>query len=784
MAHTVIGTAGHIDHGKTLLVKALTGTDTDRAPEEKARGITIELGFAFLGEEATIVDVPGHERFVKTMVAGVSAIDVALLVIAADDGVMPQSREHLDILELLGVRRGIVVVNKADLVDEDWLQLVEEEIAELVAGTFLEGAEVARVSALTGAGIEELRQALEKLIAATGEKRAEGPFRLPVDRAFVVKGFGMVCTGTVLSGELPGSGSVEVQPGGRRLRVRGLQKHGRAVPSVAAGDRAALNLPGIEQEEIRRGDVLCEDGVFAPTFMADARLRLLPSCPRELVQRARVRLHLGTAEVLGRVVLLDREVLLPGEQGWVQLRLESPVLAAWGDRFVIRRYSPALTIGGGRILNPHPEKHTGSGDGVVAALQGLDVAEPAAAVASLVRLSRDGMAREGKLAGDLGIAGDRLSVRLAAMEVAGDLVRTAVDNEPCVVPGEVWWRTAEEMRTQLAAFHEDDPLRAGMNREELRKNCAGALTAKLFERILEREEREGRVAVSGSAVRLAGHEISFTEEETGLRGRIEAELRKGKLEEIPDAGGLAPRLGADPGQVERILRALQSLGVVVHVEGSLVLHQARLRVHQGGAAQLSRTPRGDRGLAVPGADRQQPPLGPGAPQPLRRRGLHDPPRRREGAAVKRSLRAGVVGSGGMAAHRLRAFAGLEECRVTALASRNPATGAPLARQYGVPLLGDWRELVASDEVDAVVICTSNDSHGAIALAALEAGKPVFTEYPLARSLEEAESVVRTARDEGPRRSRRPRRSGIGRTRMAAPAGCRPRPVCSSRSSRA
>ena len=577
MAHTVIGTAGHIDHGKTLLVKALTGTDTDRAPEEKARGITIELGFAFLGEEATIVDVPGHERFVKTMVAGVSAIDVALLVIAADDGVMPQSREHLDVLELLGVRRGIVVVNKVDLVDEEWLQLVEEEIAEVAAGTFLEGAEVARVSALTGAGIGELRQALEKLIAATGEKRTGGPFRLPVDRAFVVKGFGMVCTGTVLSGQLQGSGSVEVQPGSRRLRVRGLQKHGATVSSVAAGDRAAINLPGIEQEEIRRGDVLCEDGVFAPAFMVDARLRLLPSCPRELVQRARVRLHIGTAEVLGRVVLLDREVLQPGERAMVQLRLESPVLAAWGDRFVIRRYSPALTIGGGRILNPHPQKHTGSGDGAAAALEALDVDEPAAAVAPLIRLSRDGMASEGKLAGDLGIAAGRLSVRLAAMEEAGDLVRTAVDNEPCVVPGEIWQGTAEEMRGQLAAFHEADPLRQGMNREELRKACAGALAAELFERILEREEREGRIAVSGSAVRLAGHRITFSEEEAGLRGRIEAELRKAKLEEIPDAGGLAPRLGADPGQVERILRALQSLGIAIHLEGSLVLHEARLR---------------------------------------------------------------------------------------------------------------------------------------------------------------------------------------------------------------
>ena len=253
MAHTVIGTAGHIDHGKTLLVKALTGTDTDQAPEEKARGITIELGFAFLGESATIIDVPGHERFVKTMVAGVSTIDVAILVIAADDGVMPQSREHLDVLELLGVERGVIVLNKVDLVEEDWLDLVEEELRDFTRGTFLQDAEIFQVSALCGEGVDPLRQRLLELAGDTEDKRADAPFRLPVDRAFVVKGFGLVCTGTVLAGSVGEGDRVEIMPEAREVRVRSMQEHGVAVDRVQAGDRAAINLAGVEQGQIERG---------------------------------------------------------------------------------------------------------------------------------------------------------------------------------------------------------------------------------------------------------------------------------------------------------------------------------------------------------------------------------------------------------------------------------------------------------------------------------------------------------------------------------------------------
>lgn len=350
MAHTVIGTAGHIDHGKTLLVKALTGMDTDQAPEERARGITIELGFAFLGDRATIIDVPGHERFVKTMVAGVSTIDVAMLVIAADDGVMPQSREHLDVLRLLGVERGVVVINKADLVEEEWLDLVEEEVREFVRGTFLAPAKIFRVSALSGAGIEPLRQRLLAMAEDTAAKRTDAPFRLPVDRAFAVKGFGLVCTGTVQAGALAEGDRVEIAPAGPLVRVRRLQQHGATVQAVRAGDRAAINLAGVEQGQLARGHSLVAPGFFRPTQMLDAQVQLLASSPMPMASRTRVRLHLGTREIMARIVLPAAKPLTPGQEGFAQLRLEAPVVAAWGDRFVLRRYSPALTIGGGQLF--------------------------------------------------------------------------------------------------------------------------------------------------------------------------------------------------------------------------------------------------------------------------------------------------------------------------------------------------------------------------------------------------------------------------------------------------
>ena len=337
MAHTVIGTAGHIDHGKTLLVKALTGMDTDQAPEERARGITIELGFAFLGDQATIIDVPGHERFVKTMVAGVSTIDVAMLVIAADDGVMPQSREHLDVLRLLGVERGVVVINKADLVEEEWLDLVEEEVREFVRGSFLAQAEIFRVSALSGAGIDPLRQRLLAMVEDTAAKRTDAPFRLPVDRAFGVKGFGLVCTGTVQAGVLAEGDRVEIAPEGRSARVRRLQQHGATVQEVRAGDRAAINLAGVEQGQIERGHSLVAPGFFRPTQMLDAEVQLLASSPMTMASRTRVRLHLGTREIMARVVL-------PGWQAF----------DAWAGEFCAASLGGSRGCGLGRPLCAAP----------------------------------------------------------------------------------------------------------------------------------------------------------------------------------------------------------------------------------------------------------------------------------------------------------------------------------------------------------------------------------------------------------------------------------------------
>lgn len=572
MAHTIIGTAGHIDHGKTLLVKALTGMDTDRAPEEKARGITIELGFAFFGDQATIVDVPGHERFIKTMVAGVSTIDLGLLVIAADDGVMPQSREHLDILELLGVKRGMVALNKIDQVEEEWLELVEEDIRELVQGSFLEGADIARVSALQGTGIEAMKQRLAEMIAATEDKRSEGPFRLPVDRSFLVKGFGLVNTGTVLSGQLREGHTVEVLPAGRQVRVRGLQQHGQSVSEVRAGDRAAINLSGLEQGEIERGDVLVSPAYFRPTHMLDARLHLLSTCPKALVQRTRVRLHIGTSEVLARLVLLDREVLEPGAAALVQLRLEAPVLAVWGDRFVIRRYSPAQTMGGGCILEPHPAKHRRFEDGLLEQLSGLEAESLTEVVDAKLRKVQEGTRSCRELAGELGLSLEQIQALLQDLETASRVVLLQVENQPHVVHAAVREDLSRRIEAALEAFHQENPLKEGLRREELRSLSARYVEVALFDHLLEAMEREGRIAAKGSLVHRTAHRIHLTAAEEERREQIERELKQADFADMPDAEELARRLQAEKKDLDELLRAMQSLGKVVALEGGLLLH--------------------------------------------------------------------------------------------------------------------------------------------------------------------------------------------------------------------
>ena len=361
MKQIVLGTAGHIDHGKTSLIKALTNIDTDRLKEEKERGITIELGFANLDFDDDIqlgiVDVPGHERFVKNMLAGVGGIDLVMLVIAADEGVMPQTREHLAICELLHVREGLVVLTKTDMVEPDWLDLVQADTAEFLQHTFLAGKPIVPVSAKTGEGLPALLDTLQATCKALTPRSTSGPARLPIDRVFTMRGFGAVITGTLFSGSLQLEDRVEVLPRRVTARIRGLQVHNQTVEQAHAGQRTAVNLQGLERAALQRGDVLVTPGRFPATYMLDTSLTLLADAPRPLKHRARVRFHIGTSEIMGRVVLLDRDEVQPGEHVLAQLRLEAPAVAAPQDRYVLRSYSPMVTIGGGTILDALPAKH-------------------------------------------------------------------------------------------------------------------------------------------------------------------------------------------------------------------------------------------------------------------------------------------------------------------------------------------------------------------------------------------------------------------------------------------
>ncbi|MBM4036603.1 MAG: selenocysteine-specific translation elongation factor [Planctomycetes bacterium] len=361
MKHLVAGTAGHIDHGKTALVKALTGIDTDRLPEEKRRGISIELGYAYLdlpdGTRIGLVDVPGHERFVRTMVAGATGIDFAILVVAADDSVMPQTREHLAILSLLGVRDGLIALNKIDLVDPDMAELVAEEIRELVAGTFLADARVVPVSSITGAGLDELKGVIAEVAARVPERGGGALARVPIDRSFALPGHGTIVTGTMTSGSLRVGDEVDILPRGLRARIRSLQWHGTPAEAVFAGQRAALNLSGIKHDELARGDVACARGGFVPTSMVDGLVTLDRSQTMPVKHGMSVSFHLGTSEVTGRLVLLDRLRLEAGEQGWAQLRLAGQVVARRGDRFILRTVGGEATLGGGQVLDAHPLKH-------------------------------------------------------------------------------------------------------------------------------------------------------------------------------------------------------------------------------------------------------------------------------------------------------------------------------------------------------------------------------------------------------------------------------------------
>ena len=574
MKHVIIGTAGHVDHGKTALVKALTGVDTDRLEEEKRRGLTIEPGFARLdfadGTFAGVVDVPGHEKFIKNMLAGAGGIDLAMLVVAADEGFMPQTVEHLDILSLLGVRSGLVALTKCDLVDEEGLALAREEITARVKGTFLEGKPVMEVSAVTGQGVDALRDALYALVQGTREKNPRIPFRLPVDRVFSVDGFGTVATGTLIEGVLRSGDEIELAPGGAHSRVRGLQVHGESVDTAYAGQRVAVNLAGWKKTDISRGDVLIRPESIRASRLIDARLSCLKDSARTIKNGSRVHFCHGTAVQLTTVVLLDHDTLAPGKSGFAQLRLSEEAAVKKGDCFVVRFYSPLETIGGGVILDPAPPRRRRHD---AQTLEALAAAECGGEKENVLRaLSGFGcrLPTAGELAACLSMGETELAQMLAALCAQGEVCEPMPGRfiAPSVL--DVLWTRCG---TLLTDYHEKNPLHAGVRVPELRQKLFGNGERAAADALLGMLAAEGKLKYVGERIALADFTVHYTKRQRMLREQLLERYHGMDLRTEPTARVLASFSDAERTEAKQVMESLLSDGELISVGPGACLHR-------------------------------------------------------------------------------------------------------------------------------------------------------------------------------------------------------------------
>jgi len=533
MKQIILGTAGHIDHGKTALIKALTGIDTDRLKEEKERGITIELGFAHFtlpgGLTIGIVDVPGHEKFVKNMAAGATGIDLVALIIAADEGVMPQTREHLEICSLLDIKHGLVIITKIDLVDKEWLNLARDDVSSFIAGTFLQDSPIVEVSSKTGEGIKELIKILGEYTEKVPEREPGNFFRLPIDRVFTMRGFGTVVTGTTISGHIKTGSEVTIYPKRIKGKIRGIQVHHQDVPSVRSGLRTAINLQGIEKDALVRGDVVAEKDSLKPTYMVDAFLKYLESNPKKLQNRAKVRFHCGTSEIIATIILLNRNELSPGDQCFAQFRLERPTVVLKKDRFVIRSYSPIRTIGGGYILNPLPSKkkrfsknasqeltilNEGSNEDIVeqyiknSRLQGVSKTE----LSFLANLNKKDL--------------DKIITTLLSNNV---IFQADIENE-IFIHAEFYNRAKEDIVAILSDYHRRFPLKGGLVKEELRSKIKGNVKEKPFNQLVTALIQDGAIVRNKDLIRLKDHTVTLLQDQETVRNQIEQIYLKEGLE--------------------------------------------------------------------------------------------------------------------------------------------------------------------------------------------------------------------------------------------------------------
>ncbi len=574
MKQIILGTAGHIDHGKTSLIKAVTGINTDRLKEEKLRGITIELGFAYLdlpgGQHIGIVDVPGHEKFVKNMVAGATGIDIVAMVIAADEGVMPQTREHMEICTLLGIKHGLVVLTKIDLVDEEWLELVTEDIKDFIRGTFLEEAPIVAASSVTGAGLKEFIQTLEELSAFIPKRAPSSLFRLPVDRVFSMKGFGTVITGTLVAGKIGVGDTVMLYPSGITSKVRGIQVHNHSVNIAEAGMRTAINFQGLEKASVNRGEVLSTPGALKSSYMVDVSTRYLGSNKKPIKNRTRVRFHTGTSEVLGILALLDKEELLPGDIAIAQLRLDSPVAVIKDDRFVLRSYSPVRTIGGGHILNPIPEKHKRFKPDIVQGIKGLLNQD----IEGIVSYHIDKSGYRGVSFSDLKImtnTPDKQLYNILQGLLSKQIVLLADRDNGIYVHRNCMDKIRKKMLTYLRNYHKAKPLKAGMPKEELKSKFPALQGLKLFNLVLNQTIQEKEIVQEEKTVRLVSHAVSLGVDQADIKKRILDAYLKNWLTP-PYFKEISKTLDVEASRAKEVLMLLLEEGVIVKAKEDLYFH--------------------------------------------------------------------------------------------------------------------------------------------------------------------------------------------------------------------
>lgn len=521
MKHVIIGTAGHIDHGKTSLIKAITNRNTDRLKEEQKRGISIELGFTYFdlpsGKRAGIIDVPGHERFIKNMLAGVMGIDIVLLVIAADEGVMPQTLEHLAILDLLGLKQGFIVLSKKDTVEEEWLELVMEDVKEQVVGSFLEGAPIIPVSSVTREGIDEVIGLVDKLTDELEPIDREDMPRLPIDRVFTVSGFGTIVTGTLLSGTLKVGEEIEIFPGGEMGRIRSLQVHDNDVDIAYGGQRVAVNISGLKRQEIDRGNVLAPKASMRETMMLDVKIKLIENLDRPIENRTRLRLYIGSAEVLCRIVILDKEVLNPGEEAYAQLRLEEKVVAKHGDRFIVRFYSPMFTIGGGVILEPNPNKKRRFDENAIEELEIKEAGDSADILEKIILDNSRNFPTIKEISTLTAMLDENVRKDIKKLEEEDKIILLTLTRETYVIHKKYAQTLTENIIGELKEHHKTYPLRAGMPKEEIRSKFLGNTNPRVGDRFIDLIEELGHIDISKESVNLKGFEVSYNEKQLKIK---------------------------------------------------------------------------------------------------------------------------------------------------------------------------------------------------------------------------------------------------------------------------